>query len=333
MRWAAGVGVLYGLCLLVSCASGSGGFGPERLRIERRADGPNILILMPESMSAQQAYQGLNEELGRDYNLIPHVVDSELATSELVELIERDTPRALVLMNNKVLRVYRRYRAIAPPRQRDIPAVAVLTSFLRETAGGLDNLTGIVYEVPLVTSLVNLRAILDQPIQRIGVVYRPLFKDFVEEQRKMSSTEGFQLIPIAVSGDDEFEVRRALTKLTRRVDAIWVLNDNRLLKRNMLLEGWLPGLAGNRAPVIVNARSLVSREVSFGTFAVIPDHRALGVQAAQLISNLAENEWQVSAAGQFEYPISVQKVLDMKFARRNLELKPGQLETIDQLVE
>lgn len=324
-----------GLLALASCATTIERTAPlADLTTPIKPNAPTILLLMPDSESAREALVGMNDELGREYNLIPERVSSDLAPAEITTLVARHQPRAIVLMNNLTLRLYRRYRAVATPDQRDIPAVAVLTSFLRETSRGLKNITGIIYEVPLVTSLINLRALLDQPIQRIGIVYRPIFKTFLEEQRRLSSTEGFELVPIEVSGKSEYEVRRALTTLLqRRVDAIWVLNDNRLLNKDMLLDGWLPGLSRSEVPVIVNARSLVSRQVSFGTFAVVPDHRELGAQAAQLITNLADEDWKIETSGQFEYPISVEQVLDLRFARRNLELKEGQLPTVDELVE
>ncbi|MEL7367981.1 MAG: ABC transporter substrate binding protein [Myxococcota bacterium] len=298
----------------------------------RRPHLPAILVVMPEAASPKQVLEGLLDELKEEFDLVPFVVARDLTPLDLARAIRREQPKAVVLMNNPTLRVYRRYLAGAPDAP-PVPAVAVLTSFLRETGEGVENLAGVIYEVPLVTSLVNLRALLAQPIQRVGVVYRPIFKSFLAEQRKLSATEGFELVGLSVSGKDETELRDALTQLRREVDAIWVLNDNRLLKRNMLLDGWLPALQDNRVPVIVNALSLVSSDVSFGTFAVLPDHRALGVQAGQMISALADNGWRLRRTKRFEYPISVDKVLDLNFARRHLEIKEAQLATVDRIVE
>lgn len=324
------------LALLGACKGGGADAGAfSDVKFERRPRLPAILTLMPDSPSARETYDGLVSELGEDYDLVPELIDDDLGPADLERLIERHDPKALVLMNNPTLRLYRRFRAIASPSQRRIPAVSVLTSFLRETSGGIDELTGVVYEVPLITSLVNLRALLERPVKRVGVVYRPLFSRFVEEQRRLSAPEGFELVGVEVTGEQPDEVRAALETLRERerVDAIWVLNDNRLLSRETLLEGWLPGLEDNRTPVIVNVRSLVSSQVSFGTFAVLPDHRALGTQTAQLISNLAADGWRVTAQDPFEYPISVEKVLDVDFARRHLDIEERQLATVDQLVE
>lgn len=319
-----------------ACATPSGPDGAfEDVRFERRANLPAILTLMPDSVSARETYDGMVQELGEDFDIVPYLVTFDTDPSRLVQAVREQRPRALVIMNNPTLRLYRRYRVLAPPEQRSIPAVAVLTSFLRETGRGLDNLTGVIYEVPLVTSLVNLRALLDQPLRRVGVLHRPVFEKFLEEQRSLIRSEGFELVGVEVAGESGDEIREGLRKLTgeERVDALWVLNDNVLLGRDLLVKGWLPALRRNRTPVVVNVRSLLSEEVSFGTFAVLPDHRALGVQTAQLIASVAARDWRLDFPGEFEYPIAVKKVLDARFARRHLELKEQQLVTVDQILE
>jgi hypothetical protein len=216
---------------------------------------------------------------------------------------------------------------------KSIPAVAVLASFLRESSVGIENITGVIYEVPLVTSLVNLRALLKQPVQKIGVIHRSSFRGFIEEQRGLCAAEGFTIVGAEIEGSRK-DVREAIDRLreTERVDAIWVLNDNALLDRDLLLRGWLPALRKNSTPIVVNVKSLLSRKIDFGTFAVLPEHRALGTQVGQLISSLADREWRV-AAQSFEYPLSVETVLDVEFARRHLALEEQALAKVDELVE
>jgi vacuolar-type H+-ATPase subunit F/Vma7 len=303
------------------------------LQFARRAEVPAILTLMPDSPSARATYDGMVDELGADFDLVPRIVTRKTSVEELAQIIGDVKPKAIVVMNNPTLRLYRQYQ-IARPAAKRTPVIAVLTSFLRESSEGVQNLTGVIYEVPLVTSLVNLRTILKQPLKRVGVLHRPIFGKFIEEQRKLAQTEGFELVGIEVSGKKRSEIREGLRDLRNEkgVDAIWVLNDNVLLDREMLRKGWLPALRRNRTPVVVNVRSLLSRDVDFGTFAVLPDHNALGTQAGQLIGNIAATNWQVDGAG-FEYPLSVEKVLDVTFARRYLEIEEQQLATIDQLVE
>ena len=52
----------------------------------------------------------------------------------------------------------------------------------------------------------------------------------------------------------------------------------------------------------------------FGTFAVLPDHVALGTQAANLIFDLADNDWRAEDHP-IELPLSTVRVLDVRSAR------------------
>lgn len=313
--------------LQTSCAGTAGGLGgPEKP--PERTEAPAILVLMPDSGSAQATLRGLRDELQEDYDLIARFVQASTTPEDIAQAVLQLKPRAFVLMNNPTVRLFRRYQQ-AFPNQVDAPAVALLTSFLRQSSQGIRNLTGIIYEVPLVTSLVNLRALLKEPLRRVGVVHRPSFRQFLEEQQELALEEGFRLVRTEVSGKGTSSVRRAIDKLRTddRVDAIWVLNDNVLLSRLMLLRAWLPSLRRNETPVVVNVGTLLSRKTAFGTFAVLPDHRALGGQAGALMSMVAERGWSTRNV-QLEYPVSVEKVLDLDFARRHLEIEEAQLANI-----
>ncbi len=327
---------VWGLAGLVACSASSPRSSPfEDVEVRaRRPDLPVIVALMPDSPSARATYDGLVDELADDFDVLPHVLTDDATTQEIAAVFETDRPSAIILMNNPTVRLYRKFQREARPEQRRVPAVAVLTSFLRESSGGIENLTGVIYEVPLVTSMVNLRALLEQPIKRVGVLHRPSFAAFLEEQKRLCADEGFEVVTLEVSGDSRAEIRAGLRELreVRAVDAIWVLNDNVLLDRDLLLRGWLPGLRDNRTPIVVNISTFVSDRIDFGTFAVVPDHRALGTQAAQMLLSVAEAGWRVEA-GTFEYPLSVQKVLDLGFARKNLAIAEPALATVDRLVQ
>ncbi len=323
------------LALLGSCTTTpTNQLAPALLDAPRRQNVPAILVLMPDSPAAVSTFEGLKAELGDDYDVVPRIVSDDTTPAQVTQHFRQVKPRAVVLMNNPTLRVYRRFQQTASDEQKKIPAVAVLTSFLRESSAGIQNITGVIYEVPLVTSLVNLRALLKQPVRRIGVIHRASFRGFIEEQRSLCLAEGFEIVAAEITGKQRREIRDAVDRLreTERVDAIWVLNDNALLDRDLILRGWLPALRRNSTPIVVNVKTLLSKKIDFGTFAVLPDHRALGTQTGQLISTLADRGWRV-ADQSFEYPLSVETVLDVEFARRHLEIEETALATVTELVE
>jgi putative ABC transport system substrate-binding protein len=66
-----------------------------------------------------------------------------------------------------------------------------------------------------------------------------------------------------------------------------------------------------------------------GALAVVPDHEALGLQAANLIFDLADNDWKITKRT-IEQPLSVKTVVDLKQVRERFGLKPDALPHIDR---
>jgi hypothetical protein len=89
-----------------------------------------------------------------------------------------------------------------------------------------------------------------------------------------------------------------------------MLNDNALLDPKVIRDGWLPEARKSEVPIIVGVSSLVNPQLSFGSIAVVPDHAALGVQVANLLFELSDEEWIVEGR-EIELPLSVETVVDM----------------------
>ena len=122
--------------------------------------------------------------------------------------------------------------------------------------------------------------------------------------------------------------------IQEHADALWILNDDRLLTPELITDGWLPGLDERPwRPTIVGAASLVSAQHSFGTFAVLPDHTALGVQAANLVFEIADGGWRLPPDAAAQLPLSTTITIDSAQARNRLRLQEGALAQVDRIVE
>jgi hypothetical protein len=211
-----------------------------------------------------------------------------------------------------------------------------MTSFFDAALpAAISSATGISYEVPLITAVTHLRKVLSTPIERVGVVARPTQRGFVQRQAALAAREQITVIAQEVSAaPNASEVKWALRRLKDQIDALWVLNDDRLLTPRLIADGWLPGL--NERPyraTIVGAAALVSPPQSLGTFAVLPDHTALGVQAAGILFELAENGWALPPGAQVQLPLSTTTTLDLLQVRERFSLRVGALQHVDRVVE
>ncbi len=321
------------VALILAACSAPGLPGPTRT-VARPLGARPVLVLMPNSPSAELALEGIRREVADQFELLPRYVSPSNGPDDVARAIDEVAPAAVVLMNNPTLRLYRRYQEALPEPRRPPPAVGLLIAFMEESSFGVINLVGVRYEVPLITSLVNLRDILDQPLERVGVVHREGFEDFIDKQRSLLDAEGFVLVSRRVEGRSVAELRAALDELvsTERVDALWALNDNVLLEDRMVERAWLTVLLRESTPVVVNVESLMSRRRKFGTFGVLPDHFAMGEQAGALLLSVVEQGIASVDAG-FEYPISVRKILDLRLAKSRIALRPSSLDTLDRVID
>ena len=301
----------------------------------RRQGSPLLFLAMPMGPAFQETRKGLIAEVAGSYDVKTFIVTPDTSLGDFSAALDAATPACVVLMNNKTARLYRDYQRKRTGRAF-APAVVVMTSFLEDIQRELERATGIAYEVPGVTAFVSFRALIKAPVTRVGVLHSPYAKAFVHRQRLLATKERIELISIELGGDAPTgrDIHGALYALKRyhQIDVLWVLNDNRLLRdARFLREAWLPAVRSLGVPVVVGAAPLVNPSSPFGTFAVLPDHSALGVQAANLIFDLAEDEWRIENHP-VELPLSTVKVLDVPSAKP-FRLRSGALNQVDRPLE
>ena len=327
------------LCGAAACAGASReralGVGYHEISSIGAASGVRVIVVfMPETKQTQEVWTGLSDELGKEFRLVAVKIESADEVSSIAHAIRTHQPAGIVLMNNPTVVAYGRYQRASGLAQHP-PAVVVMSSFLDRRPAGISNATGISYEVPLITVVTNLRKLVETPVERIGVVRREPLHGFVERQAALARREQITVVEASVSGDpNASELKRAIRDLKQRCDAIWVLNDDHLLTERLIADGWLPGLNERPwVPAIVGAASLVSSEQSFGTFAVLPDHTALGTQTANLLFDIAADDWTLSSDDDVQLPLSVTTSADLVQARERFALQKDALEHVDHILE
>ena len=340
---------LVGLAVLASlswglfgCATagtpGHGGAASEALADPpARAGVPLVLIAMPPSANYfQDVRRSLLAEIQRDFNVATVTVTSSTAIEELGAAIQRLSPACIVLMNNTTVSVYREYQHAHAGAAKFPPSVVVMASFIDELRPTLINATGIAYEVPGVTAFVDLRSVINAPVRKVGVVYRPSFRQFIARQKELAEKEQIELVAVEVGkGVYADRLRSSLHALLveQKVDALWMLNDNELIKSSEYLDQtWRAELRNANVPLVVGVPNLVNPRTPLGSFAVVPDHEALGLQTANLIFELAENGWHAENHA-VELPISIKTLADVKQLRAKFGLKDDALQHIDRALE
>lgn len=298
------------------------------------SDSPTIVVFMPDTPQTEDVWKGLTDELANDYQLVSVLLTHASESQVIAKALDQYKPKGLILMNNPTVSAYRQLQKTEPKRIFP-PAVVVMTSFLESQGADLHGVTGISYEVPLITAMTNLRRLLVLQRERVGVVTRASLGSFVKRQADLAAREQVLLVQEEVSqSPNPSELKRAIRRLKQRCDVLWILNDDQLLTPKLISEAWIPGLDERPwLPTIVGAASLVSAKSSFGTFAVLPDHVALGSQAGSLLLDIAGEGWKVDDNSAIQLPLSTTTTIDLNQAKERFTLQRDALQQVDRILE
>lgn len=295
-----------------------------------------LVVFQPEGQAFDDVVRGLSDDLDGELDLIQVPANSDLSVSDISDALEANSPDAVILLGNLSLNVYKEYQAQSE-RDEFPPVIATAALFVDQSAVGAKNLSAIRYEVPAVTSLVNVRSTISDPLKKVGVIYRSNLSNVIEDYIEYCKTEGIELItaevPIVSKNMANELTNNIEFLLKKKVDALLVLNDNRLLTSENVRRSWLPILKNRRVPVVVGLEPLVSSDLNLGAFAFVPDHYGLGVQTASMIWDLLDNDWEFEEID-IQEPLSVKKTVNVHILNRKLiPFSSEQLNSFDVVIE
>tara|TARA_R110001592_G_scaffold238227_2_gene497735 strand:- start:23549 stop:24553 length:1005 start_codon:yes stop_codon:yes gene_type:complete len=293
------------------------------------------LILRGDTAAFEEVVSGLKGDLGEDLAFSEYIVDKDTEVSDIKKLMSEATPKVVILVGNHAMNSYTKLQQ-SNDKLDFPPAVALAALYIDKLVKKMTNTTGIRYEIPAVTGIVNLRSLLNSELKKVGVIYRSWMKDFIEENARYSKREEIELVGYEISGKNKNvakEIKKGVKQLlAEKVDAFWIVNDNGLLTKDALIGGWIPSMQKAEVPVIVGVTSLVQSKFKFGSYAIVPDHYALGVQGASIIAEIMEEDWQLETPD-VQQPISVKKLLNQTiFDSKKINYKEAKLAEIDEVI-
>jgi hypothetical protein len=296
----------------------------------------SLLIIRPDDNALRQAADGIRSQIKKDFLTEELIVNANTDSDEVARKMKDVSPKLVVLMDNAAISLYKKFRKGLPESSQAVPSVSIMASFMDLVIRDMKNATGIFYEVPVVTSVVNLRSVMPSvSLKKVGVVNREFMEPSVSVNKGYCKKEDIELVSRLIPGDGNVgsDLEKALNLLRdQNIDALWVPNDNKLVNASLFKSVWIPFAGQFGKPIIVGVEVLVQPKFEFGTFAVIPDPFELGTQAAEIIYDIRDNNW--SAEGrEIEQPRSVYKIINMEQARRLFRIDKEKLGNVDKILE
>ncbi len=299
-------------------------------------DKPTALIFTAQGQAFNEVVAGITGDLEEELSFETYMVGKSSKVSEIEEQMKKLKPKVVILVENVSINLYTKYQKKNPDAEFP-PAIALAALFVDRYLAKLKNATGIRYEIPAVTSIVNMRGLLSKEVKKVGVVHRKWTAGMVAENARYCAREGIELISYELPNKDS-SMDKKLTKglktlIDKDVDALWILNDNSLLNPQMFRSSWLPVVGKADLPVIVGVRPFLNTKWNFGSFAIVPDHYALGVQAASIIGELMDDDWEIGDRD-IEQPVSVKKVVNISVLdSKDVKYRKDKLSQMDEVVQ
>lgn len=293
------------------------------------------LVLRAPGNDFSEVVNGMSDDLEGDIRFSELVVNADTRVGDVATQIKKQQPKVIVLIGNSSVNLYTKYQQ-AFPEQKFPPSIALAALFVDKFIPFIKNATGIRYEIPLVTSVVNMRLLMKKQIKKVGVVYRSWMQDIFDENVAYCQAEGIELIGGKLPNKDRNmnrKIKHQLQELIdQEVDVIWLLNDNQLINQKALKKVWLPLIKRSKMPVIVGIKSLLATKLNLGSFAIVPDHYGLGVQASSVLLEIMENNWSIVDQS-IEHPLSVKQIVNVTILnKRSIQYKKSLLSQVDDVI-
>lgn len=295
----------------------------------------SLLLFRTAGTAFEEAGNSMITELQSTITVNEVIIDKNTTEKTFADKITEAHPRLVVLMSNSAIKLFKKYQKTLSDSDTPIPSVSLMGTLVDISIKGIKNACGIAYEVPIVTCLVSLRQLSKDPIKKVGIIHREFLNNYMTINKRFCSREGFEIathvLPNKVSNPVK-ECNKGLKNLLKseNVDAIWVYNDNMLLKPDVLIKAWIPAVKKYKKPMIVGVEQLANPKLHLGVFAVLPDHKGLGYQAANLILDIMDDDWHVDDQ-MVQPPISIYTVVNQPMAEQFWKLNEDDFLSIDKV--
>jgi len=326
----------------------------ESACVDSQQQSSNIVVLVTDGEFFEESYNAFkaefighkrvsNNTLIKNTTIKKMLVTQQHQEYKALESIFTGTtpPKLVVIIGNEAANFYtnsKRYYTNRNPNIHKSPVYIFGSLYADELVSLIGNAAGMRYEIPAVTSITLLRALMHNNVNSVGIIYRVWAQEFVRRNEGYLQQEGVKLNTIQVANgtpnDIDRSIRLALKALfQQQVDAIFIVNDNILLNPQTLANAWLPILSNQYIPVIVNVPNLVAADLDFGLLSVYPTAKKLGYQAAEIVFEIINNNWDVSVVDVQE-PISSTVKFNKKLAVKNqIEFNKDIMVELDLVVD
>ena len=152
-----------------------------------------LLIIRSAGSSFEEAKSGMVYDLQYDFDIEDMIIDKSTTVEDIANKMKTVSPDVVALMNNRSISLYKKYQKSLPDTAKIVPSVSLMGILAKNAISGMKNAYAIEYEIPIVTSAVDLRTVLgSDKVKSIGIVHRSNLNDFINVNRSYCENEGIK---------------------------------------------------------------------------------------------------------------------------------------------
>ena len=270
---------------------------------------------------ANVTFKVMHDDIVKDltkYRIKDLIVDDKMSYEKFSAIVKSEELDFLILMDNKSIEYGKRWNLESPKK---IPGLALMGLNLISELKGNKNIAGITFESPVYTLVTQFRYFVNRPLKTVLVFYRKsIYSESIDVAREQLRQEKISLeaVDVEQNGKSKEDIEKfVMTKADSYInqpdkyDVLWSMLDTKILSKELFTSYWYPASKKAKIPILVGLEPLVSSEINFAIFAVVPNMRDLAIQAVQIVQRILEENESVSAIG-VEQLISVNKILNKK---------------------
>jgi len=295
------------------------------------------LILYTDTYEFKETIKSISQELEEDIHIQKQIIQNSDNIESIFNYVNETNYKCVILLGNLSINLFKEYLKFNP--KDTIASIQLMALKIKTNGIPLSyNTYGISYEIPVVSVLTKLRHVVSTNINNIGIIYRESDRDLVHENIEHCLSENFDIKSIKLPNNkSSYYYKKNLKKsieyliYKKNVKTLIIPNDNKLLTPKLIKEVWKPATNSNGTIVVTGVNSIVSPEINFGTYTMVPKLSSIGFQVVDILYSLKESNW-VFKNKKIEPPLALYDIVDLHNLKNRAEVNSN-INSVSKILE
>ena len=232
--------------------------------------GADVLVIRPDADEFQKLSAMIGRNLNSEYALDTSMITKTMSYEDFEQALAKSGAKVVVSMDNQAIRHLKHYFEKNPASK--IRGIATMGVNLKDLIPKNKYIAGVAYEVAGYLAIKGFNSATQSKARTIMGFYRSsISRIFAEEARTQLSREKITLTLVDLEGKSDDDTSDAIKQEIKKsgVDAVWLINDNKIINSRTISTLWLDAARKQKVPVICGIQKL-AKELGICVYSETP---------------------------------------------------------------